>query len=201
MFSFVLARRDFREYDQLISLYTLEKGKVEALARGVKKIGSKNTAALEPFSFIEAELVQGRELTHITKAVPTDYFARIRSDLKKSLLAGYIMDLADKILQPGLPDKNIFYLLKNWLEFLDETDAPEPALADAIVARFFILLGFDIRETEGLPVKTKENLEFLATAGWPDIGQDRVFSHRLIHKFAVYQAERPLADWAKICQL
>lgn len=201
MFSIVLARRNFREYDQLISLYTLEKGKVEALARGVKKIGSKNTATLEPFSFIEAELVQGRELPHLTKAVPANYFARVRSDFKKSLLAGYAMDLADRILQPGLPDKNIFYLLKNWLEFLDATEAPEPALADALVERFFILLGFDIRETEGLPIKIKQNLEFLATAGWPDIGRDHLFSHRFIHKFAIYHAERPLADWAKICQL
>ena len=45
------------ENDQIISLYTLEKGKQEVLARGVKKITSKNSAHLEPFSFVEVEIV------------------------------------------------------------------------------------------------------------------------------------------------
>ena len=62
MLAFVLSRRDFREYDQSISLYTLEKGRLEVLARGVKKILSKNAAHLEPFCLIEAEIIQGKEI-------------------------------------------------------------------------------------------------------------------------------------------
>lgn len=201
MLAIVLSRHDFKENDQIISLYTLDRGKVEALAKGVKKIGSKNTAILEPFSFLEAELVRGREPSRLIKAVPANYFARVRSDFKKSLLAGYAMDLADRILQPGLPDKNIFFLLADWLEFLDGAETAESVLMDALVARFFILLGFDIRQVKTLPDKIKENLEFLTTNSWTAVKKTEPLSHRLIHKFAVYHAEKPLADWAKICQL
>jgi DNA repair protein RecO (recombination protein O) len=52
MMAIVLSRRDFRENDQMIVLYTLEKGKIEALAKGIKKTVSKNAAFLEPFFFV-----------------------------------------------------------------------------------------------------------------------------------------------------
>ena len=42
MYAIVLMRRDFRENDQIITFYTKDNGKVEVLARGVKKIISKN---------------------------------------------------------------------------------------------------------------------------------------------------------------
>ena len=38
MLGIVLSRRDIREFDQLIVFYTREKGKIEVLARGIKKI-------------------------------------------------------------------------------------------------------------------------------------------------------------------
>ena len=41
MLSIVLARRDFKENDQIISLFTEEKGKMEVLARGLKKLSVK----------------------------------------------------------------------------------------------------------------------------------------------------------------
>jgi len=37
MKAIVLHRRDFREYDQIVSFYTEEAGKREALAKGIKK--------------------------------------------------------------------------------------------------------------------------------------------------------------------
>jgi len=70
MYAFVLRRNNIRENDQLVSLYTWEKGKVEALARGVKKTISKNAAYLEPFFLIEAEILPKKETYQLVKAVP-----------------------------------------------------------------------------------------------------------------------------------
>ena len=66
MQAIVLARRDIKENDQIVSFYTLEKGKVELLARGVKKITSKNSAHLEPFSFVDVEVTEGKEINYLT---------------------------------------------------------------------------------------------------------------------------------------
>jgi hypothetical protein len=82
MEAIVLSRRDFREYDQIITVYTKEQGKLELLARGVKKIVSKNTAHLEPFSYGMIESVPGKEILHLTTAQPLHTFPFIRSNLE-----------------------------------------------------------------------------------------------------------------------
>ena len=61
MLSIVLNRHDFRENDQMVSLYTKERGKVAVLAKGIKKITSKNSASLMPFSLLEADILPGKE--------------------------------------------------------------------------------------------------------------------------------------------
>ena len=77
MLSIVLARRDFKENDQIISLFTEEKGKMEVLARGVKKIVSKNSAFLEPFFLVEAEIIPGKEVFHLGSVQPVNSFKKL----------------------------------------------------------------------------------------------------------------------------
>ena len=83
MLAIVLSRRDFRENDQIITFYTKERGLVSALARGAKKSVSKNAAALEPLSYVEVELVPGKELQHVTQVYTIEYFPFIRQNLTK----------------------------------------------------------------------------------------------------------------------
>jgi recombinational DNA repair protein (RecF pathway) len=51
MLAVTLERRAFRDFDQLVTLYTKERGKVTVLARGSKKSTSKNASLLEPLFF------------------------------------------------------------------------------------------------------------------------------------------------------
>ena len=75
MQAIILDRKDFKEFDQIISVYTKEKGKLELLARGVKKITSKNSAHLEPFSFVDIEIAPGKGIDHLTKVQSINYFS------------------------------------------------------------------------------------------------------------------------------
>ncbi len=119
MLAIVLSRRDFREYDQIISLYTEEKGKIELLARGIKKIISKHSAHAEPFSLVEFDFVKGKEIDHLTGIQTVDIFSDIRGDLHKSMGAGFVVSATDKLIEIGMKDEKIFALLKNWLEFIN----------------------------------------------------------------------------------
>ena len=119
MQSIILSRRGFREFDQIISLYTLEKGKQEVIARGVKKITSKNSPHLEPGSLVDIEIVSGKEIDHLTKVQPINYFVNIRTDLQKSLASTYIINLTDKLVHSGERDEKVFELLKTWLEYIN----------------------------------------------------------------------------------
>ena len=95
MLSIILSRRDIKEYDQMIHLYSEEKGKMELYARGVKKIISKNTAHLEPFSVVLVDIAHGKEINYITRVQNVDYMPAIRKDLHKSMCAYYVVSLLD----------------------------------------------------------------------------------------------------------
>ncbi len=142
MEAIVLARKDFREFDQVISFYTKESGKVELLARGVKKIISKNSAHLEPFSYVQIEVAKGKEISHLTKVIPINFFAKIRQKLDKSLAAGFLASFINKITEVGETDKRLFELYLSWLAFLEKNDNFNFVLFDAFVVKLFSLLGF-----------------------------------------------------------
>lgn len=121
MLAIVLARRNFREFDQLITVYTAETGKREALARGVKKIISKNAPFLEPFSLITVDIIPGRGIDHLITAQSSHLFKNIRSDWEKIMMAGYAVGLVDQLIEEGEKDEQLFELLRSWLVYLDQT--------------------------------------------------------------------------------
>ena len=210
MISIVLSRHDFRENDQVIALYTQERGKLEVLARGVKKILSKNAAYLEPCFLVDVEIVHGKEIIHLIKAQPVDLFKNIRADLPKIYLVGYLMKLLDKLLKPEDADKRIFELTVSFLEFLDqtpplnlplkegETVLVDPSslrrglgggvnsyliLLDAFLLKLFSLLGFDISEVENMDGSMKKTLDLLLKNNWeslPDVLDKKVV--QALHK-------------------
>ncbi len=203
MLSIILARRDFRENDQIISLYTVEKGKLEVLARGVKKINSKNAAYLEPCFLVEADIIGGKGMTHLTRAQPIEMFKNIRLDLDKISLVGYLMRLLDQLLKPGAPDKHIFYLLVDFLEFLNGTKEVSPLLLDNFLIKLFSLLGFDLVYAENLDPMIKKQIIILAKSDWNNlpIGLDKKFVQalrRAVHDFMIYHSERKLAYFSQI---
>ncbi len=207
MQAITLSRRDFRESDQIISLYTLEKGKQEVLARGVKKITSKNSAHLEPFSFVEVEIVPGKEIDHLTKVQPINYFSNIRKDLEKSLSASYIVNLTDKLVHSGEVDERVFRLLREWLEMVDNLDEFNIILVDCYIVILLYCLGFDISESDVKNQEMKKNLEIMASGKWDLInnlhfeGDEQKRVHSKIYNYLTFQTERKVEDWFKISQI
>ena len=142
MLSIILSRKDFRESDQIISLYTKENGKLELLARGVKKITSKNSAHLEPFSLVDAVVEKGKEIDHLTKVQPVEFFSSIRKNMEKSLVAGYIVSLVNKLTHAGEKEERIFELLLGWLKFVESLGVFNSVLVDGFIIRLLDCLGF-----------------------------------------------------------
>lgn len=142
MEAIVLSRRDFREFDQIVSLYTKDVGKIELLVRGVKKIKSKNSAHLEPFSYIQIEVAEGKELNHLTKVIPINFFANIRQNLNKSMASGFLAAVIAKMTEVEEVDNRIFELFLSWLKFVEKSDNFDFVLVDAAIINLFSVLGF-----------------------------------------------------------
>lgn len=164
MYSFILKRSDLREQDQIVTLYTLEQGKVDALARGVKKILSKNSAYLLPVFLIDAEVLSGKEVNHLTKAVPVFVYKNILEDLNKISLLQTVFKWVN-ILTKYEREPKIFLLIKSWLEFLDTTDKAETALSYGFLGNILMHLGFAPGLENCIFCQNKNNLVAFSPAG------------------------------------
>ncbi len=163
MLSFVLTRRDFRENDQIITLFTAEKGKIEVLAKGVKKITAKNSAFLEPFFLMEAEIVKGKEFFRLTTATPIESFKEIRADWQKSLLAGYASEVLVRLLPNGLPENKIFNLFFTYLKFLSEAKEVNRIFSISFIWKLFSLQGYLPNLDNCIVCGQENNLNFFSS--------------------------------------
>ena len=143
MYGIVLARRDFRESDQIISILTAEEGKQEYVARGVKKIISKNTAHLEPCSLISFGIAQGKkEFSYLTNVQPMEGFFQLRTSLRKLHIVGYSIDALLKMLKDGESDPELYYQVISFVTFLNTTNRERLLLLDGFMIHLFSHLGY-----------------------------------------------------------
>lgn len=200
MHAIILSRRDRREYDQIISLYTLERGKVEALARGVKKILSKNSSHLEPGCFVEVEIIPGKEVAHIGSVQPINIYKNIRADLSSSMAVGHALALVDRLVHPHEKDTRVFELIQKWLEWVDGGDMVDPvAGVDLFAIKLFQLLGFDIAYDDKITEPTRARLMVFLNDGSKNLPVvDRRAAHGAVLQFARFHSESRLTDWGDL---
>ncbi|OIO05987.1 DNA repair protein RecO [Candidatus Falkowbacteria bacterium CG1_02_37_21] len=115
----ILQRRPYREHDSLITAYTLNFGKLSLVARGTKKLRSKLASHLEPLTLANLMIIKGRGFDYIGSALLTDSFSGIRSDLNKLYYAGRVLKLFDRLVRDSQTDGRLFFLLLDWLKFVD----------------------------------------------------------------------------------
>jgi DNA repair protein RecO (recombination protein O) len=120
----VLRTYKLGEADRIIVLLTRGRGKVRAVAKGVRKTRSKFGARLEPTSHIEVQLYEGRELDIVTQADSLDHFRAIRDDLDRITRAVSMLEAADQLAQEGEVNPRLFQMLLGALRTLAATDSP-----------------------------------------------------------------------------
>lgn len=96
---------DYRETDKLITLISVEEGKITATAKGVRKPASKLKTACMPLSFGEYSLSNGRGGEILTGAAIEENFFHCWNDVEKNLSAMLTLELLDKICPPGADSK------------------------------------------------------------------------------------------------
>jgi len=108
-----------------VVFFTHEWGKVEAVARGVGKPGSKLASLVEPLTLSKLFLAKGRELDHLTEGDVINPFYGLRSNMRQFGYASYIAELTARATEPGLPMPQLFEALRASLEALESGAAPD----------------------------------------------------------------------------
>jgi len=92
----VLRHADWGEADRLLTLYSRERGKVRAIAKGARKVRSRKAGHLEPFTRVTLQLAKGRDLLIVTQADTVEAYLPLRDDLLKTGNASYVAELLDR---------------------------------------------------------------------------------------------------------
>jgi len=133
----VLRSMRYGEADRILHLYTPARGRVGAIAKGVRRAGSRFGGRLEPFFRLRIELHEGRgELLTVTGAQTVEAYARLREDASALDAAARACDAVGRLFETSEPHPSVFNLLCRKLALLDEhaaraQTAPGAHAADA----------------------------------------------------------------------
>jgi DNA repair protein RecO (recombination protein O) len=137
----VLGHIEYGEADRILKLFTLEKGKITAIAKGVRKIRSRKSGHLQPFTLTNLFLAKGRSLDIVTQAETVDPFIGLREDLTRIAFASYVVEILDRFTYEEGPNVGLFRLLSRTLSRLETCSNPE-TVVHYFEIRILDLLGF-----------------------------------------------------------
>jgi len=137
--------RSFRlgEADRILHVYTQDRGRVGAVAKGVRKTKSRFGARLEPFSHVELVLHQGRgDLDTVTGASLVRSHDRIRSEPYRLQVGMIGLEAMLKLFTEQEANEKAFLALTRFLDALDEAPLQRGSRAalDPVVLSFQLKL-------------------------------------------------------------
>ena len=107
----VLRTYKLGEADRIVVLVTPGRGKVRAVAKGVRKTKSRFGARLEPPGNIAVQLYEGRQLDTVTQAESIELFPAIRGDLVRMTDAMALLEAVDHVAQEGEANPALYRML------------------------------------------------------------------------------------------
>jgi DNA repair protein RecO (recombination protein O) len=119
----ILRTHRLGEADRIVSVLTEGRGKVRAVAKGIRKTKSKFGARLEPMTHVALQLYEGRELDTITQAETIETFRAVREDLDRVSRAGSLLEVVDQVAQEGEPNVGLYRMLLGALRSLAAADS------------------------------------------------------------------------------
>lgn len=120
----VIRHREFGEADRVLSLYTLEKGKVQAIAKGVRKIKSRKAGHLEPLTQVVLQLAKARTWDIVIQVDTIRNFQKIKDDLKLTAQAAYVLELLDRFTYEEGANRQLYNLVLESLVRLEAGVSP-----------------------------------------------------------------------------
>jgi len=124
----VLRQRRLGEADKIVTLFSPNKGKLDAVAKGVRRTKSRLAGHLEPLTYGAYLLAQGRELDIVTQAETIEGYTALREDLERLSRGLYCAELVDRLLPERSEAWPVFRLLRETLARLCDTDQVDLAV-------------------------------------------------------------------------
>ncbi len=131
----VLRSIRYGEADRILNLYSAARGRVGAIAKGVRKPRSRFGGRLEPFFRLDLVLHEGRgELLTVTNVSTVDGYPRLRASAPALNAGARACDAVLRLLDTAEPNPPAYNLLCRYLAMLDDPAEPGAARLEAALS-------------------------------------------------------------------
>lgn len=164
----ILKRRDFGEADRILTVFSLSRGKITILAKGVRRITSRRAGNIELLNRVQMYLHPGKNFLILTEATALDTFQKIKEDLTLSTYAYHILELVDKLTAENQENRDLYEGLVQVLRRMEVK--PRQILIRAFETKILSLMGFwSLEQVKDLNKNIKEILNLLELSPWDKI--------------------------------
>jgi DNA repair protein RecO (recombination protein O) len=196
----VLRSMRYGEADRILHVYTPHRGRVSAIAKGVRRTRSRFGGRLEPFFRLKIELHEGRgELLTVTGAQTVNGHPSLRGDALALDAAARACDAVGRLFETSEPHPGVFNLLCRKLSLLDESPAAATRAA-ALAFRLKLLVAAGLAPQLGACACCGERehlVGFSGAAGGVVCGSCEAGAFAFdeqAHEFMVEALGRPLSE-------
>ena len=107
----VLRQRKLGDADKILTLFSANLGKVDAIVKGARKTKSRLAGHVEPLTHATFLLARGKNLDIVTQVETSESFQELRDDLEQLSRALYVCELIDKFTEPHAEHFGLYRLL------------------------------------------------------------------------------------------
>jgi DNA repair protein RecO (recombination protein O) len=121
----IIRKTKLGEADRIITLFTPQRGKIRAVAKGVRRPKSRLSGHLELLTYSKVDLVHGRNLDTIIGSETINGFLPLKNDLDLSAQALYVTELVEQFTAENSENFRLFELLFDTLDKLQTEENRE----------------------------------------------------------------------------
>src|ERR1044072_2427419 len=155
----VVRRRDSGESDRRLTVLTRELGKIDIIAKGARKAGSRLAGSSDPLVVAKFGLATGKKNLFVTQTQPISAFRGLRSDYERLTFALALCELYAAVLPWEEPLPEAYDLFMRSLEAVEKHSKPIVALVWAelqLLSLTGFLPSFDRSCVDDEPIKEAE---------------------------------------------
>lgn len=128
----VIGSRNWGEADKMVTLFTYDRGLIEAAAFGCRRPRSPLAAGMQMFSSIEVQLAEGRRVDTVRQCTLKRHYKKLTEDLETMAYGSFVAEFLREFLPPGQPEPQMFARLLYILEAF-ETRNPRVTALMAVI--------------------------------------------------------------------
>lgn len=122
----IIKRRNYKDSDRILTIFTKDQGKITVKAAGVRKITSRRSSHIELLNYVNLTLYKSPSgFPILTEAGVIDSFSSVKQDLDKVGMAYHLCELIDGLCPEHQENIPAFLLFKRTLSQLSQSSSAD----------------------------------------------------------------------------